>query len=174
MSLFILLLYIYMRFLFAISALLWSWLVGRCLAVGIHIEIFKLQEFNVDSWYNLTLIRRRIPPMVVKYSPILIGILAIPILLTDDDIVHCVAVIALVSEHCYIPMFIARINVSMSLWAFANILFNIVLICLLKTHWIILWHSIKIMLLIWYLSVELQLGENIVREIEESGRQPRV
>tara|TARA_B110001452_G_scaffold266465_1_gene273397 strand:- start:3477 stop:3968 length:492 start_codon:yes stop_codon:yes gene_type:complete len=163
-----------MRIFFAISALLWSWLVGRCLAVGINIEIFKLQEFNADSWYNLTLLRRRIPPLTIKYSPILMGILSIPILLIDDDLLHCVAVIALVSEHCYIPMFIARINKTMSLWVFANILLNIVLACLLKTQWIIFWQLLKILLLIWYLSVELQLGDNIVYEIEESGRQPRV
>jgi len=163
-----------MRIFFAISALLWSWLVGRCLAVGINIDIFKLQFFDADSWYNLTLIRQRIPPKIVKYSPILIGILSLPILLIDDDIVHCVAVVALVSEQCYIPMFIARINSSMSLWAFLNILFNAVLLSILKTQWIIFWHSIKFLLFVWYLSVELQLGNNIVYNIEESGRQPRV
>ena len=103
-----------MRIFFAISALLWSWLVGRCLSVGINVEIFKLQSFDADSWYSLTMIRYRIPPTVVKYSPILIGMLAIPILLIDDDIIHCVTVLALVSEHCYIPMFLARINSSMS------------------------------------------------------------
>lgn len=163
-----------MRVFFTISALLWSWLVGRCLAVGINTEIFKLQSFNVDSWYNLTLIHRRIPPKIVKYSPILIGILAIPILFIDDDLVHCVAVVALVSEHCYIPMFIARIQKSLSLWTFANILLNIVLLCILQTHWIIYWHLLHVMLLSWYLSVELQLGDNIVYKIEENGRQPRV
>jgi len=167
-----------MRIFFAISALLWSWLVGRCLAVGINIEIFKLQSFNVDSWYYLTLIHQRIPPKFVKYSPILIGILAIPILLIDNDIIHCLTVVALVSEHCYIPMFIARIRTTttMSLWAFINILLNIALLCILKTQWIIFWQFIKIMLLSWYLSVELQLQlrGNIVYEIEQSGRQPRV
>jgi len=159
-----------MRIFFAISALLWSWLVGRCLAMGINREIFKLQSFDANSWYNLTSIRRRIPPKIVKYSPILIGILSIPILLIDNDIVHCVAVVALVSEQCYIPMFLARINTSMCLWTFVNILLNIVLLSL--TQWT--WPLIKIMLFIWYLSVELQLGDNIVYEIEESGRQPRV
>jgi hypothetical protein len=163
-----------MRIFFAISALLWSWLVGRSIALGINREIFKLQYFNVDSWYNLTSIRCRIPPKLVKYSPIIIGMLAIPILLIDNNIVHCIAVIALVSEQCYIPMFHARINSSMSLWACANILLNIVLLSILKTQWVIFWHSIKIMLFIWYLSVELQLGNKIVYEIEESGRQPRV
>lgn len=174
MSLFILSYLGRMRVFFAISALLWSWLVGRCLAVGINIEIFRLQSFDADSWYNLTLIRRRIPPKLVKYSPLLMGTISIPILLIDDDIVHCVAVVALVSEHCYIPMFIARINNSMSLWAFVNILLNIVLLCILKTPLIIVWHLSKVMVLIWYLSMELQFGHNIVREMEESGRQPRV
>ncbi len=163
-----------MRIFFVISALSWSWLVGRCLAIGINREIFKLQSFDANSWYNLTSIRRRIPPKIVKYSPILIGMLAIPILLIDNNIVHCVVVIALVSEQCYIPMFVARINTSMCLWAFLNILLNIVLLSILKTQWIIFWHLLKIMLFIWYLSVELQLGDNIVYEIEESGRQPRV
>ena len=163
-----------MRIFFAISALLWSWLVGRCLSVGINVVIFKLQSFDADSWYSLTMIRHRIPPTVVKYSPILIGMLAIPILLIDDDIIHCVTVLALVSEHCYIPMFLARINSSMSLWAFANIVLNIVLLCMLKSPWILFGHLWKVMLLGWYLSVELQLGDNIIHEIEDSGRQLRV
>lgn len=163
-----------MRILFALSALLWSCLVGRSLSIGINVGILKLQILDADSWYNLTPIQRRIPPILVKYSPILIGILSFPILLIDDELIHCIAVVALVSEHCYIPMFIARINQSMSVWAGVNLILNMTLFCILKFQWIIFCQMFKIILFIWYLSVELQLGDDIVREMENSGRQPRV
>jgi len=163
-----------MRILFTISGLLWSWLVGRCLALGINTEIYKLQSFNADSWYNLTPIHFKIPTKIIKYSPIIVAILSIPLLLADDDIIHSITVITLVSEHFYIPMFIARIYKNMTVWSVANIVLNIALICMIRNQIFIAWMMQKVLLHIWFTFIELQLGDKIVYEIAERSRQPRV
>ena len=158
-----------MRILFAISANLWAWLVGRSLALGVQPTVFQLAHFDADSWYNLTPIRFKMPNKWVTYSPILFALLSIPILLVDDDIIHCSAVVILVSEQCYIPMFIARIHSSMRVWNGTNIIAN----ALLMGFGHQLFCLPKLFIHIWFFLMEFQLGP-IVRETEEyQTRQPR-
>jgi hypothetical protein len=158
-----------MRILFVVSASLWAWLVGRCLALGVQTTVFQLAYFEADSWYNLTPIRFKMPNTWVTYLPILFALLSIPILLVDDDLIHCGAVLILVSEHCYIPMFIARIHSSMRLWNCTNIAANALLLGFGQQ----LFCLPKLFIHIWFFLMEFQLGPIVRETIEYQTRQPR-
>jgi len=166
---------------FAMSATLWAWIVGRSMAFGLNWNIFYLHRFDADSWYNLTPIRWRIPAILVKYSPVIVAICTIPCLLFDNVIIHCCAVVMLVSEHCYIPMFQVRPAYNLIVWCCLNILINMILFYIItaqsNTYFQLVGNItclIKTIFHIWYLIIEIQLKNNVVRKIEYQIRQPRL
>ena len=116
---------IQMRVLFVISALLWSWLVGRCITFGPTTRgLCWRPRFHASTWYRLTpLPRLRLPHRVFPWVPLAIAILAIPALFIDIDWIHIATVLRLVSEHAFIPIFVAHVHSEcvITWWAIANL-----------------------------------------------------
>ena len=68
-----------MNIFFVVSACLWSWLVGRSIAFGPKCSVIMWRpEITPDSWYSLTKIPAKIPPMLIVYMPFVFTILSIP------------------------------------------------------------------------------------------------
>lgn len=162
-----------MRVLFVISATLWTWLVGRCLAYGPQKTIFTLKTFQVDSWYCLTPLQLKIPVNWVRVTPIAMAVLTVPTLFIDDNLTHCSAVLLLVSEHFYFPMFEVHIHSFLCQWSVFHVLVNVAIAWWFHSLYSVA-HLLKGILHAWYFIIELQLGHHIVREPPPyTSRQPR-
>ena len=165
-----------MRILFVISASLWAFLVGRCIAFGPRLEIFTwVPTFDSDSWYNLSDIPGKIPPKYIKFISLVLTIASVTTLFHNNDFVHCAMAIVLVSENCYVPIFTERVKNSYWTWPLTNAILNTIFVLFLKEPIFSIPISIKIAIHIWLLYIEIKLVKNIVREIQPySGRHARI
>ena len=166
----------YMRILFVLSASLWAFLVGRCIAFGPKLEIITwIPTFKTDSWYNLTDITAKIPHKLLKYTSTVIATCSVPILFIDNDLIHCSMALILVSEHCYLPMFVERMQDTYWKWPFINIILNALFLWLLPSLIVQISLIIKIVIHVLFMYIEIKLVHNIVREVEPyDGRHPRI
>lgn len=175
-----------MRIFFVLSASLWAWLVGRAITLGPNTRSLCWHPImHAGSWYRLTPNPYNIPHKYFITLPYIFAILAIPALFVKRDIIHIVTVLKLVSEHAFIPVFVAHIHsdILLALWTFLNIIASIGSILLLNMHqstWTtiaILPTSVTIALHAWFLAIELYLilKQPPIREEQVyEARQPRI
>jgi len=175
-----------MRILFVLSASLWAWLVGRAITFGPNARGLCWQPtFYADSWYSLTPNPYNMPH---KYFPALsfvFATLAVPALFVQSDIIHIATVVKLVSEHAYLPMFIAHIHsdILLTVWTIFNIVASVASILLFNSDQST-WATIAIIptliataLHAWFLAIELYLvfKQSPVRQEQVyEARQPRI
>ena len=146
-----------MRIIFALSASLWCWLVSRVIAFGPNSKSFCWHpNMHADTWYRLTELPLKITPAIFTYIPIYIAIASISTLYVDNDIIHILSVIFLVSEHTFVPIFVAHIHsdVGLCLWSVVNIISNIFLIYYVAIIWVTIPLLVKITIHTWFLIIE--------------------
>jgi|TARA_B110000967_G_C18849569_1_gene543891 hypothetical protein len=170
-----------MNLLFVISASLWAWLVSRCIAFGPKAKAMCwTPNMHADTWYRLTPIPAKLPHAMFKFIPLFIAITSITPLYIHNNIVHALTVVLLVSEHAYIPIFVAHIHskYTLALWAVINWGMNAVIIKLLGSWILGITIACKMVLHAWFFMVEIYIIFNkieIQREaLEYQERQNRV
>lgn len=172
-----------MRLLFVVSGLLWSFLVGRLIAFGPTMRSLSwCPHMDADSWYRLTEIPCKLPHTIFALLPSLIIACSIPALYIPDDALHVVAVVTHVSEHAFIPVFVAQIHhpLGMACWALCNAISNMSVTLIYLGHpWVMLmgvglW--LKCVLHMWFVYIELFVHyRTIIREPPGyESRHPRV
>lgn len=174
-----------MRIFFVLSASLWAWLVGRAITFGPNTRgVCWHANIRADSWYRLTPNPYNIPYKYFPTLPFVLAILAVPALFVQDDIIHVATVLKLVSEHAYIPMFIAHIHsdVVLALWTLFNMLASVGSILALNVDHSV-WATIAVIptlvataLHAWFLAIELYLvfkQPPVRQELAYEARQPR-
>ena len=175
-----------MRLLFVISATLWAWLVGRVIAFGPNTRSLCWHpNMHASTWYRLTPNPYNIPHKYFPFLSIAFALLAVPSLFIDDDTIHILTVIRLVSEHAYLPLFTAHVHSQtlLTLWPLANICAATACIYL-QTLDNTFWYTMSIpattfalVLHIWFAAIQTYLvcKQPIVRrEQEYQERQPRI
>lgn len=175
-----------MRLLFVISATLWSWLVGRVIAFGPNTRSLCWHpNMHASTWYRLTPNPYNIPYKYFPYMSIVFAVLAIPSLFINDDLIHILTVVRLVSEHAYLPLFTAHVHSQkvLTLWPVANGIITgacIYLQTFANTFWYLVSlpsTSAVVALHIWFVVIQLYLviKQPIVRrEQPYEERQPRI
>lgn len=175
-----------MRIFFVLSASLWAWLVGRAIAFGPNARgLCWHPNMHADSWYRLTHNPYNIPH---KYFPVMsfvFATLAVPALFVSSDIIHITTVFKLVSEHAYIPMFVAHIHsdIVLTIWTIFNIVASVGSILLFNVQQST-WATIAIITTLiatalhaWFLAIEFYLLFNkytVQQEQVYEPRQPRI
>ena len=112
-----------MRVLLAVSALLWSCLVGRLIAFGPTVQGWCwCPRLDADSWYRLTDIPCRVPHTGLRFVPWFLITCTIPALFLRQRTLHALIVMAHTSEQAFFPIFIAQIHnaTALAVWAFLN------------------------------------------------------
>jgi len=149
-----------MRIIFVLSASLWSWLVSRAIAFGPTSKSFCWHpNMHADTWYRLTHLPLRLHPSLFTYIPVFITITSIPILYINNDIIHILSVIFLVSEHTFVPIFVAHIHSDtiLCVWSIINIIANIFLIYYVRITSVTISLLAKITIHTWFLITELYI-----------------
>lgn len=174
-----------MRILFVLSATLWSWLVGRTISFGPSPQsLWWCPNMHASTWYRLTPNPYNIPYRVFPYISFAFALLAVPTLFIDDDIIHILTVLRLVSEHAHVPLFTAHVHSEYVLtgWPFANALLaclTTVLIAQQNAWWALMATPCTIIsacIHAWFFTLQLHLlcSQAIVRqERSYEERQPR-
>lgn len=174
-----------MRILFVVSATLWSWLVGRVIAFGPTPQsLCWCPNMHASTWYRLTPNPYNIPYRVFPYISFAFAFLAVPALFIEDDIIHILTVLRLVSEHAHVPLFTAHVHSERVLtgWPFANALlasFTTFLIVHQISFWTMLATPCTIIVACihaWFFIIQLHLlcSQAIIRqEHSYEERQPR-
>jgi len=167
-----------MRIFFVLSASIWAWLVARCIAFGPKSKaICWKPDLHADTWYRLTQIPAKIHHKKITYLPIVIAIASVPPLYIPNDIIHIFTVILLVSEHAFIPIFVAHIHKEsgITLWAATNLLAAIGLALLLHTHLLFITIIPKILLWTYLTYIQIYISiHGIQTETDYQERKPRV
>ena len=149
-----------MRIFFVLSASLWAWLVGRAVTLGPNTRSLCWHpNMHADSWYRLTPNPYNIPHKYFTALPFVFAILAIPALFVESDVIHIVTVLKLVSEHAYLPVFVAHIHsdVLLAIWSVFNILSFYLLFNINQTTWATIFLPT---VALWFLAIELYLVFN--------------
>ena len=164
-----------MNIFFVVSACLWSWLVGRCIAFGPKCSVIMWRpEITPDSWYALTKIPAKIPPILIVYMPFVFTILSIPTLFVNNTVTHSIMVLMLLSEQSYVPIFVTRIYNSIPQWPLVQIGIYILFTMTLNNPIVQTTIVVKILLWVWFLWIEIKIKNNIIREqLPYTERQPR-
>lgn len=174
-----------MRILFVVSATLWSWLVGRVIAFGPTPQsLCWCPNMHASTWYRLTPNPYNIPYRAFPYISFAFAFLAVPALFIEDDIIHILTVLRLVSEHAHIPLFTAHVHSERVLtgWPFTNALlasFTTFLIVHQISFWTVLATPCTIIVACihaWFFIIQLHLlcSQAIIRqEHSYEERQPR-
>lgn len=166
-----------MRPLIAISACAWAWVVGRCIAFGIHKRILCWRaHMTADTWYRLTPIRWQISHRVLPNIPLALALLKINALALEDDALHITGLVLLTSAQAFFPVFVAQIHsvYMLAAWAFVNAVGN-ALYALWHPYWAALPVAGAVCIHLWFFIMEAQLIRIPVRRKgPEEERQPRV
>ena len=174
-----------MRIFFVLSASVWAWLVGRAITFGPTVRgLCWYPDMHADTWYRLTPNPYNIPHKYFPAVSIVFATLAVPALFVHNDIIHVVTVLKLVSEHAFIPIFVAHLHsdVLLTLWSTFNLLASVGSILLFNSDQST-WAIIAIVptlattaLHAWFLAIELYLvfkQPPIRQEQAYVARQPR-
>lgn len=172
----------WMRIFFVASASLWAWLVGRCIAFGPTPRGLCWQPtMGADTWYRLTPIPCKVPH---KYFPLIafaFACAAVPALFVPNDLIHVATVLRLVSEHAFLPMFVAHIHSdrALAIWSGCNLLAGIgtVTIAIPEFPLGALGTALGCLVDLWFMHIQLYLccyQEPIREQNEYEARQPRL
>jgi len=152
-----------MRILFILSGEIWTWLISRCIVFGPNVKgICWYPNMHADTWYRLTPLPYQIPFKLFPYISIVIATLAIPILYLDDNTIHTLAICTLVSEHTFLPIFVAHKHSEalITTWAALNTATKILLLYMLYHHEYILATVSTVfqtVLMLWFFFTQLYI-----------------
>lgn len=175
-----------MRILFVVSAMLWSWLVGRAIAFGPTIRsVCWSPNMHASTWYRLTPNPYNIPYQYFTYIAFVFAGLAVPSLFIDDNLIHMLTVLRLVSEHAYIPLFTAHVHSErlLTAWPIANAIVTVGCLFVLwnqTSYWNVLAIPTTIIvacLHVWLCIIQIHLlrqGDITRHERSYEERQPRL
>lgn len=175
-----------MRFLFVLSASLWAWLVGRTLAFGPTLKGMCWHPMmHADTWYRLTPNPYNIPYQYFAGISYIIAALAIPALFIDNNMIHAITVAWLVSEHAYVPIFVAHVHseIWLTLWPLANAIIGaacVYLFSFVSSKWAtiaVIPTLCSVLLNMWFFVIECHLlcKQNIIRQEQAyEERRPRL
>lgn len=162
--------------LYAISSLLWSYIIARTAAFGCSTPLKTLTwipNLHANTWYRLTPIHCSINYRIFTYLPAAIVIANIPICMIHNTLIHSIVTIKLVSEHLLLTMFVVQTYPFkiIAIWAIVNTATNIFLAQIEPFGQIILAAGH-----LWILYVELYLiwCQQIVRKVDAEQRKSRV
>jgi hypothetical protein len=170
--------------LFVISSVLWSWVVGRCIAFGpkCHGWLWR-PRIKATSWYRLTPIPMAIPYTTFPLMPELFLLLSLPTLFIPNTILHVIATVCLTLQHAFLPLFIVHIHPEALLlfWAWTTtffILTTLVMIGHLSEFYLMATatQTIAFWIFAWFacLQTYIVILQPIVREPpEDQSRLPR-
>lgn len=166
-----------MRPLIAISACAWAWIVGRCIAFGIHKRILCWRaHMTADTWYRLTPIRWQIPYHILPHIPLALTLLQINALALQDDTLHITGLVLLTSAQAFFPVFIAQIHSArlLAVWALINAAGN-ALYAIWHPYWAAVPVAGAVCVHLCFFIMEVQLiWIPVRRKGPEEERQPRV
>ena len=164
-----------MNIFFVVSACIWSFIVGRCIAFGPKCSVFTwVADFPPDSWYCLTSIPLRMPPKLVRVMPLLLTIFSIPGLLLNSTLVHSIVVLFMVNEQAYMPVFATRVYDSVIYWPLVTALTNVVFALTVHNTVVVATLAVKCGLFLWFTWIEFRCRTNLIREeLPYEERQPR-
>jgi hypothetical protein len=148
-----------MRILFAISACVWAYLVGRCIAFGAHSKgVYWQARVVAETWYRLTPLCLPIPYTLLFYLPLLFTALKAYSLALDNDTIHILGVLLLTSTQAFFPIFIIQLHRRglIAIWALVNVVGNIGY-ATLHTPLLALPILLAALFHAWFLALELQL-----------------
>ncbi len=166
-----------MNIFFVLSACLWSWLVGRAIAFGPKCSVITwIPDVGVDSWYSLTPFIGKMPSTLLVCMPIVFILFSVPTLFMNNTLTHSIMVIMLVSEQCYIPIFVTRIYDGIPQWPAIQITLYALFVYSLtyRNAVVIVSILVKMALWTWFLWIEIKIKNKIIREeLPYTERQPR-
>jgi len=166
-----------MNIFFVLSACLWSWLVGRAIAFGPKCSVITwIPNITPDSWYVLTPCSGKMPATLLVCMPIVFILFSIPTLFMNNTLTHSIMVIMMVSEQCYIPIFVTRIYDGIPQWPAIQITMYALFIYSLTYRNVVVVATIiiKIITWTWFLWIEFNIKNKIIREeLPYTERQPR-
>lgn len=166
----------HMRIFYVISATLWSWIVGRCISFGPKSTgLCWHPHMHADTWYRLTHIPLKMPHQIITLLPIIIVVTSIPALYLKNDIVHAITVCINVSEHAFVPIFVAHIHTDklMTCWSVVNVFMIAALIKAMDGHDLIAFCTTpKILLWVYllYIQIYLLINGGVVTKVQAVGR----
>ena len=167
-----------MRFLFVLSALIWTWLVSRSIAFGPNIHgICWHPHMHADTWYRLTPMPFKISGQIFTIIPIVLSLIAIPPLYIDNNILHITTIAVLVSEQTFIPIFVAHVHKehSLTIWSVVNIVGSGVQGYILSQSVWVCCIVIQIIIHTWFLGIQIYIStkQPIIRQLQYQQRTPR-
>lgn len=168
-----------MRFLFVLSALIWTWLVSRSIAFGPNINgICWHPHMHADTWYRLTPLPAKIPHETFTIIPILLSLIAIPPLYIDNNLLHITTIIVLVSEQAFVPIFVAHVHKerSLAVWALINIMGSLFQGYILSQSVWVICITIQIIIHGWFLGIQgyIIFKQPVIRQLPYQERAPRI
>tara|TARA_B110000093_G_C12949311_1_gene401743 strand:+ start:290 stop:811 length:522 start_codon:yes stop_codon:yes gene_type:complete len=152
-----------MKILFVISASLWTWILARCIAFGPRKNAICWQpNMKADTWYRLTTLPTKLPHQFFNYMPLFIAVSTITPLYIQNEAIHTATVLILLSEHTYIPIFVAHVHTKQTLviWATINIGMNILIIWAMGSLILAITIIAKIGLHTWFATIEIYMIYN--------------
>jgi len=160
---------------FLLSACIWSWIVGRCIAFGPTCTVFTwIPKLPPDSWYHLTNIPFKMPRKLIVCMPFMLTALSVPGLMINNTIVHSIVVLCMVNEQCYIPIFTTRIYDSITTWPLVTAIANILLALTIRNTVVFATLYIKAVCFAWFAWIEFSIRHTLVREeLPYQERHPR-
>jgi hypothetical protein len=164
-----------MNIFFVISACLWTLLVGRTIAFGPKCSVITwVPDVGAGSWYSLTPLTGKMPTALIVCMPIVFILFSVPTLFLNNTLTHSIMVIMMVSEQCYIPIFVTRIYDGMPQWPAIQITMYTLLLYTINNPVVIVSITIKIIIWTWFLWIEFKIKNKIIREeLPYIQRQPR-
>jgi len=92
----------------------------------------------------------------------------------NNTLTHSIMVIMLVSEQCYIPIFVTRIYNGIPQWPAIQITLYALFVYTINNAVVIVSIVVKIALWTWFLWIEIKIKNKIIREeLPYTKRQPR-
>ena len=162
-----------------------GWL-GRAITLGPNTRAMCWHpNMHADTWYRLTPNPYNIPAKYFPYINIVFAILEIPALIINNNLVHVLTVMRLVSHHAFVPFFVAHIhsNIILTLWPLINVIATGLAIysySLTDSIWMpmaTLGTLLSGFINVWFVVMQLHLlfRQPIIRQEQAyEGRQPRL
>ena len=133
---------------------------------------------HADTWYRLTPLPAKLAPKIFTLIPILLSLIAIPLLYIDNNILHITTVIVLVSEQAFVPIFVAHVHSERSLagWALINITGSLFQGYLLTRPVWTICIVMQIIIHMWFFGIQgyIIVKQPIIRQVSYQERAPRI
>ena len=161
-----------MAIVFVVVASGWAWVVGRAIAFGPSLHILYWRApLRTTSWYRLTPIVGRMPPVLLAMVPIVLTLSQWPILYIQHVPTQLTGVLSLVSWHAFVPVFVVHRHTETQIAAWC--VFNTALAGL-GVHGSVCF-VLPVVVFVWLLGIQSQfLCTEVVRHAPDTAREPRL